>query len=552
MNNVKDKRSGIIELSFGNLKATIDIVQLEGGNLYLELSPKTIPHFTNKAGVAAPSIAVKGSGDWSAAIYPPGAGAFFSFEQTGASAVTDYDSDKSVNNIIPIYTHSANTGTSPRYGFLVVSLKEDPSVQSTMLLIQDGEPGFELTPSVTSIDFEYDGELTIIGNNTNTFLVNPGLSADGATVNSWKYVLEGDNADAFEVKDIHNDADLKLNRITVTAKQENASNNTLKAKLYLILADDSSVKSQEIMLTQQPMSFSSGVVGNTLYVSENQDETQVITLQGSSRMKWVAELEQPEPSLAHTYDVKIVSENGTAMSWGTEYAMGTKFKIQLPKTLYKDANRDITYHVKLTLAGTDVTSRLAIVRTVLKPITINVANLYGGYGALGNGILSMFRDYGSYSTFFGPQGIVYTPVTPVLPNTDSNDAGVGANIPDNVNVLFSGRYTTTVSKYYDNLVTWLENSPNKNRFAVVILDNSNSENQALFTKFASWGYKYRNNTGSYATWMTTHTNDPVWNYIVKNGPFSNYKPSQQISFSASFYRDGISGTFDVPAGVTNV
>lgn len=137
---------------------------------------------------------------------------------------------------------------------------------------------------------------------------------------------------------------------------------------------------------------------------KNQDETQVITLQGSSRMKWVAELEQPEPSLAHTYDVKIVSENGTAMSWGTEYAMGTKFKIQLPKTLYKDANRDITYHVKLTLAGTDVTSRLAIVRTVLKPITINVANLYGGYGALGNGILSMFRDYGSYSTFFGPQG----------------------------------------------------------------------------------------------------------------------------------------------------
>ena len=421
-----------------------------------------------------------------------------------------------------------------------------------MLLIQDGEPGFELTPSVTSIDFEYDGELTIIGNNTNTFLVNPGLSTDGATVNSWKYVLEGDNADAFEVKDIHNDADLKLNRITVTTKQENASNNTLNAKLYLVLEDDPSVKSQEIILTQQPMSFSTGVVGNTLYVSENQDETQVVTLQGSSRMKWVAELEQPEPALAHTYDVKIVNENGTVMSWGTEYAMGTKFKIQLPKTLYKDANRDITYHVKLTLVGTDITSRLAIVRTVLKPITINVANLYGGYGALGNGILSMFRDYGSYSTFFGPQGVVYTPVTPVLPNTDSNDAGVGANIPDNVNVLFSGRYTTTVSKYYDNLVTWLENSPNKNRFAVVILDNSNSENQALFAKFASWGYKYRNNTGSYATWMTTHTNDPVWNYIVKNGPFSNYKPSQQISFSASFYRDGISGTFDVPAGVTNV
>lgn len=45
-----------------------------------------------------------------------------------------------------------------------------------MLLIQNGEPGFELTPSINSIEFEYDGELTISGNNINTFLVNPGLT----------------------------------------------------------------------------------------------------------------------------------------------------------------------------------------------------------------------------------------------------------------------------------------------------------------------------------------------------------------------------------------
>ena len=56
------------------------------------------------------------------------------------------------------------------------------------------------------------------------------------------------------------------------------------------------------------------------------------------------------------------------------------------QTLYKDANRNITYNVKLTLAGTAVTIRLAIVRTVLQPIAINTANLSGGYGSLGNGI----------------------------------------------------------------------------------------------------------------------------------------------------------------------
>ena len=125
------------------------------------------------------------------------------------------------------------------------------------------------------------------------------------------------------------------------------------------------------------MSFSTGIVGDMLYVSENQDETLTIHLQGSNNMKWIAELEQPEPALAHTYNVKMVAENGSEMSWGNEYTMDTKFKIQFPKTLYKDANRDITYHIKLTLSGTDISSRIAVVRSILKPITVKAANLYG-------------------------------------------------------------------------------------------------------------------------------------------------------------------------------
>lgn len=550
--NVKDRRSGIVELSFGNLKATIDIVQLEGGDLYLELNPKTISHFGNTAGVAASPIAVKSSGEWSATIYPPGAGAFFSFAQTGSAAVTDYDSGKAVNSIIPVYTHTGNTGISPRYGFMVVSLKEDPSVQSTMLLIQDGVPGFTLTPDITSINFEYDGELTITGNNTNSFLVNPGLATDGSTVNEWEYVLEGANAAAFEVKDTHDSTDPKLNRITVKAKSHNEGNAILKARLYLTLKAAPGVKSHVIGINQQPMSFGTGVPGNTLYISEKTDETQLINLQGGSGMRWIAELEQPEPATAHTYSIKMAGENGAEMAWGTEYSMNTKFKVKFPKTLYKDANRNITYNVKLTLAGTAVTIRLAIVRTTLKPITINAANLYGGYGALGNGILSTFREYGNYGAFFGPQGVVYTPAIPTLPNSDSNNAGVGASIPDNVNILFSGTYANKVSSYYDNMVDWLKNSPDKNRIAIVSLDNSVADNQALFTRLAPLGYTYRSNSSVSAAWVTTHSNDPVWDYIVKNGPFSNYKPSQAIDFTALFYRDGLSGTFNTPAGVTNV
>ena len=552
LDNVKDRCSGIVELSFGNLKATIDVVQLEGGDLYLELNPKTISHFGNTAGVAVSPIAVKSSGEWSASIYPPGAGAFFSFAQTGSAAVTDYDSSKAVNNIIPIYTHTGNTGISPRYGFMVVSLKEDPSVQGTMLLIQDGVPGFTLTPDIASIDFEYDGELTITGNNTNSFLVNPGLTADGSTVNEWEYVLEGNDAAAFEVKDTHDASDPKLNRITVKAKSHNEGNSILKARLYLALKASPGVKSHVIDISQQPMSFGTGVPGNTLYISENADETQLITLQGGSGMRWIAELEQPEPATAHAYNIKMTGENGTEMSWGSEYTMSTKFKVNFPKTLYKDANRNITYNVKLTLAGTAVTIRLAIVRTVLQPIAINTANLSGGYGSLGNGIFSTFREYGNYGTFFGPQGIVYTPAVPTLPNSDNNNAGVGADIPDNVNILFSGTYTSRIANYYDNLLTWLKSSPGKNRIAVITLDNSVADNQALFTKIASLGYTYKSNSSVSAIWVGTHSNDPVWDYIVKNGPFSNYNPSQSIDFTALFYRDGISGSFDTPTGVTHV
>lgn len=552
LGNVKDRRSGIVELAFGNLKATIDLAQLEGGDLYLELSPKSISNFANQAGVAAPSIVAKASGDWTASIYPPGAGAFFSFEQNAATAVTDYNSDKASNNMIPIYTHTVNANISPRYGFLVVSLKEDPSVQSTMLLIQNGVPGFELTPNVTSIEFESDGELTVIGNNASTFLVNPGLTADGTTVNQWTYVLGGTNANAFEVKESHDAANLNFNRLTVKAKAENTSNNTLNAQLQLVLADDPTVVSHVISISQRPMSFSTGIAGDVLYVSENADETKMVTLQGGSSMKWIAQLEQPMPSLVHAYNIKMVSESGTEMPWGTAYSMSSKFKIQLPETLYKDANRDITYYVKLTLEGTDVTARFAITRTVLKPIEIKVANLYGGYGALGESILNTFRSYGNYASFFGPAGKVYVPITPTLPTNSATSAGVGANIPDDVNVLFSGRYETNASTYYDNLIAWLENSPDKNRFAVVSLDNYSLENGALFSKFSSWGYTYRSNSGTSAKWATAPSNDPVWNYIVKDGPFSNYNPSRTIDYSVTFARDGISGTFDTRAGVTNV
>ncbi len=92
----------------------------------------------------------------------------------------------------------------------------------------------------------------------------------------------------------------------------------------------------------------------------------------------------------------------------------------------------------------------------------------------------------------------------------------------------------------------------KNRIAVITLDNSVADNQALFTKIASLGYTYKSNSSVSATWVGTHSNDPVWDYIVKNGPFSNYKPSQSIDFTALFYRDGISGSFDTPTGVTHV
>ena len=111
-----------------------------------------------------------------------------------------------------------------------------------------------------------------------------------------------------------------------------------------------------------------------------------------------------------------------------------------------------------------------------------------------------------------------------MPNSDNNNAGVGADIPDNVNILFSGTYTSRIANYYDNLLTWLKSSPGKNRIAVITLDNSVADNQALFTKIASLGYTYKSNSSVSAIWVGT----------------------------ALFYRDGISGSFDTPTGVTHV
>ena len=368
--NIKDKRKGTVELSFGSLKATIDIEQLEGGDLFIQLSPKTIPNFSSKAGVAAPTVTVKASGDWTASIYPPGAGAFFSFEQAGGAAVTDYNSDLSANNVIPIYTFSANSGAAtPRYGFLMVSLKEDPSIQATLLLIQNGMPGFDLTPSVSSIGFEYDGKITAGGNNTNTFLVNPGFTEDGTEINGWHYALTGTDASSFTIDELHDLTTLSQNKVTVKAKGQNSTSSVLTAQLQLVLDSDPTIVSKTITITQQPFIFNTNVTGDNLSISEDEDVTSLINIEAPSTFKYTVAFALKTPtSLVHTYDIKMVNESGTEMSLGTQYPIGTKFKFKFPKTLYKDANKDIVYTVTVTLAGSSFTKSFTITRNRLTPI----------------------------------------------------------------------------------------------------------------------------------------------------------------------------------------
>jgi hypothetical protein len=196
-----DARYGVIELVFGNIHARIDVVQESSFVEFLELNLRMndISTFSNNVppgGVlmSTPAeldlpdfVQVTASGEWIATMYNQDAFGFAAMN--GTPITSNFITGDANNNTFKLRAISQNTEDFIRYGFVIVSLVSNPSINRVLVLKQYGTDIVVVFAYDNQIDplpdprtyFTARGNVvTNRGSNTNEFLIthsDTGLSS---------------------------------------------------------------------------------------------------------------------------------------------------------------------------------------------------------------------------------------------------------------------------------------------------------------------------------------------------------------------------------------
>ncbi|MCC8154514.1 MAG: hypothetical protein LIP01_10035 [Tannerellaceae bacterium] len=152
----EDDRQGMVEVSFGNLVATITIKQQGDKTEYLEIQPERLADFPPvpkaEGGViqtVSDKIEVDASGPWDAVLVCNDPGTF-SFDKGEGVIETELRSEDATDGGFSIYLQSANSADSPKYGFVMITLRSNPKISRVILLTQETSGGIKLsTQAVT-------------------------------------------------------------------------------------------------------------------------------------------------------------------------------------------------------------------------------------------------------------------------------------------------------------------------------------------------------------------------------------------------------------------
>jgi len=451
------QRTGVIVLSFAGLQASISVLQSPSVSTYLNvtLPDGGIPRFAPYAGIPSGLVTVKASGPWHAQLYMDG----FSFSPavSPTTAITTIASTDGyvTNNQFRIYTWDNNPDPTLREAFVVVSLDSDPvNYASVVRISQAPAGGIAVTPTQTAVTFNGMGTglANIAGNATNTFNVLPSMMDDPANpgnqiISPWTATIipTGANNDTafFTITTQTYDANNSANNVvTVNAVGVNASGRSYQAILHVVLNSDPS-KYTDIQLIQQSASVDTSP--NTFSaIPTNGGTTPAITVNADASLQWSAAITTTSGTstdgrvlVNHAATLVNAADNSPIVA-GTNYPMGTQFKVVFPKVYYP--NREIpslAATVTVSVGGMQkiltVSQTSLIARNMIgfgmngAPTYGNLGDIYnagwdgtnnGGYApAAGTGLASIpgytrYSPNGSSATTALPSGTAYLHVVP--------------------------------------------------------------------------------------------------------------------------------------------
>jgi hypothetical protein len=337
-------RSGHIEVAFGNLRGVIAIEQVGQNVQFLNLSVGVsgIPAFSIHADEEwHGDVTVTSSGAWTATLYNEE----FKFIRhlPGDDDAPDLFASGSSGDTFSVATADVNSGEEARYGFIIVSLDDNPDVNAVLALTQHGSPKIELLPGHREIVFEADG--TPQGVVTNVFTVRTTSNLD------WNVQFYGIVGHFEAIQDKIN------NTITVTAPFSTQSTDMLATMRVFITAmpvihETVSIRQLPQVLILDPQSVSN--------VPSAGGDSESITV--TSSRPWTIDI------VGERWGAELLDLSGNPVTNGVN---GDAFVVRFPSMPFGMVGNPVV-KVRISMSGTDVFREIDIIQGIVRvrPISI--------------------------------------------------------------------------------------------------------------------------------------------------------------------------------------
>ena len=515
MGDAETARNGEIDLTFGNLTATVIVYQ--GGEVgqYLTVSPTELPSFQAYNATQSSKVTVSSSGSWKAKIYNPG----FSFAY--GSSVTEISSATHPDGFT-VSTTGANDDNITRFGFAIVTLDENPDVSRTIILKQLAQSSISLSPEQDYIRFNPDGSL--ISGSNNVFAVNPG--DDGAaTINGWGVVL-GDNAN-FSIIENHSTTSLSGNNFTVIAKGSNLGSATYNTTVKVYLLANPAI-SKTMPVTQGAYNFS---VSQTAFeaIPASGGSTPAITVNAPAGMTWSATV------TTTTSDHKAYLT--TSASSSPVYQLSGR---SLSESLYvsfpaqKNPNVTPVATVTVTLDGTSLSVTFNVTQSNLVPRGLQVQSTGTSYGTAiytHSGYKFMSEYWANMRNWrnFGKEEASVVKTAGGIAFTSGKTPLAGTTI-------YHSNQTACSSTYMSQIHSWMKRD--HRNFMTIMVSHDHAAQQQMLRYFSSQFTVKATGIATSTRKSLTQTpgayrQNKIWEYLTETGPFCNGTPVNLSS--TSFY-----------------
>lgn len=357
------ERRGSIEIHYGGLRGTIDIIQSASEDQFLELNKSNMLVALAQGPDEVPGgrIVVTSSGPWVAKIYNNGVGGNpgFSFKAGGAEQTVLYKegatNGNNGSNEIAVFTTGTNPDNIDRYAFVIVSLIDDESINRSLPLRQLGIADISINPKeyeTTGIKFTRDGTPVGLPNaqpgNPFVITVAPGTDEDG-NLNSWTAVFDDEPTAStfFKIVDSHGTEE----SVRVSAIGENTTGMPYSANLKI--SNGGSTKTIKVTQEGAPVEVSqAGSLGIVPALGTTSTATAVqfrVSLAGAGAgTTYTAEIVSSSHAGHEAFFINSSGQTSTTLS-ATDLS-GTFF-VGFPRVHFPNVDVTHTAVVRVTVTG---------------------------------------------------------------------------------------------------------------------------------------------------------------------------------------------------------